>query len=315
MGNPARTPPTPSLGGQFRSRPLGRALYAFSILLNLCGFAVFFIAPAGWYYLLCLPFFFAFGFIHLFALRINPKSVDELKAEDPRPPILYLRSFALDDIADESSGSGLDKYLPESVAHARRHDDSPRIKDFIGRFGTSLERTIADEFDRLGPVIAIGNPNEKLVKLGAARMYAGDDWQERILAELKIAALVILRPGISAGLRWEFDRVLELCDPRRVILIFWQTSDADYERFRASVADAIQLPPIQDRQGRELIRFDQNRYSRFESIPRRSGLRALTKGLYDLPALIDSLAAELGYQRDGKHYSPPAPARNAPAAV
>jgi hypothetical protein len=74
--------------------------------------------------------------------------------EDPRPPILYLRSFDDDDLADSTVSSGL---IP-----------------VINTYELRLKKALVD----LGPMISIGRPGEALPKIGSARFYvSNDEWQ------------------------------------------------------------------------------------------------------------------------------------------
>lgn len=58
--------------------------------------------------------------------------------------------------------------------------------------------------ERLGPVIALGNPAEFLPPGGATRVYLSDDaWQEE-LADLAVrASQIIMQPGRTQSMRWE----------------------------------------------------------------------------------------------------------------
>ena len=126
---------------------------------------------------------------------------DEAMARDPRPPVLYLRSFA-DDGA--------------SMIEASRWS--------LIRRGTRLaapvtpEQEIAEFLARIGPVVAIGKPGEPLPELGAARLYVSDEqWQDKVLELMRQAALVVVRLGASPGLLWEIERSLERLPRRRLV--------------------------------------------------------------------------------------------------
>jgi hypothetical protein len=70
-----------------------------------------------------------------------------------------------------------------------------------------------------GPVIAIGKPGEVLPLAGAQRIYVSDDgWQQQVTALIGRARLVVIRTGLSPGLRWELDAVIEKAPPERILL-------------------------------------------------------------------------------------------------
>jgi hypothetical protein len=129
--------------------------------------------------------------------------------------------------------------------------------------GTS-EESICRYFGSLGPVIAIGKPGEALPSPGAARMYVGDDkWQEAILIELQRARAVVVQPGVTAGVRWELERIHALVKPARVLFClvsFWKQPEA-YEELSRNVDEIMQckLPrvvPYLDRPA--FVFFDRN---------------------------------------------------------
>jgi hypothetical protein len=61
----------------------------------------------------------------------------------------------------------------------------------------------------LGPLIALGAPEDYLIPQGAARVYApDDDWREWFAQLAGSAQAIVLSPGSSGSLRWELDCVL-----------------------------------------------------------------------------------------------------------
>jgi hypothetical protein len=144
----------------------------------------------------------AWGGSHLLhrARRRLALRVQEVRAEDARPPLLLIRSFADDDL-------GLD----------RRHQP---IKGHL-RFRLTLEEFVVDRLWELGPVIAIGRPWETLSPVGAAREYiTGPNWRDRVLAGLDECSWVVSVLGDSEGLIWEYDQILMRQLDERLILVF-----------------------------------------------------------------------------------------------
>jgi hypothetical protein len=109
-------------------------------------------------------------------------------ARDPRPPVVYFRSF------DDDTFSFFD-------------------------FGSSLEENLASVFRAAGPMVAVGRPNESLPPLGAARWYVGDqEWQEVVTRLLDQAAVVIVRLGITPGVLWEVRAAVRCVAPQRLLI-------------------------------------------------------------------------------------------------
>src|SRR5205823_937372 len=70
------------------------------------------------------------------------------------------------------------------------------------------------------PVIAIGQPGERLPKLGAARKYVkGPDWQHEVIRLLNACRFACFVLGSSRGLLWELQQAVSYCQPQRVLLI------------------------------------------------------------------------------------------------
>ena len=112
-----------------------------------------------------------------------------------------------------------DPRAPVSVSarvHRRRADGGPRLT--TGRIAfsarrpapvtlTSPEQELAFILQRVGPVVAIGKPGERLPELGAARIYVShESWQQTVLEMLERSSLVLARVGASPGVLWELDQ-------------------------------------------------------------------------------------------------------------
>lgn len=116
-------------------------------------------------------------------------------ARDPRPPILYLRSF--------------------------NDDDIPDLNGWKIQLGTTLtvEMSLAKALRNIGPLVSIGRPGEKLPKLGSSRFYVADtDWKQAVLHFLDNAQAVIIVVGSSRGVAWEIEAALARRD--KVVFLF-----------------------------------------------------------------------------------------------
>jgi hypothetical protein len=140
-------------------------------------------------------------------------SAAEVMARDPRPPVLYLRSFTADDLASAAMG---------------------QYGALVALLNTE-EETLAQVLAEIGPVIAIGRPEEELPHIGAARLYVSHDlWQDEVLRLMSRAGLVVLRAGDSAGLWWEVERATQLMPPERILFLL-SSDQQQYDLFRAKV--------------------------------------------------------------------------------
>jgi TM2 domain-containing membrane protein YozV len=124
-------------------------------------------------------------------------------ARDPRPPVLYLRSFRDDDDAHIDDGGSRAVGLTMELVRP-----------------PSPEEELAELLARFGPVVAIGKPGEPLPELGAARLYVPHDrWQRKVLDLMAAAGLVVVRVGTSPGVLWEIEQALRDVPRQRLVLV------------------------------------------------------------------------------------------------
>jgi hypothetical protein len=170
------------------------------------------LAPHPMLFLLLAP---VASYLAIRARRARALSVTELCQRDLRAPVLLLRSFRDDDVRVSSWRSRL-----------------LRGRTTLRFFGEYLEHIVQAEALLHGPLIAMGEPGEKLPRWGAARDYVeskeqapllpvrvdeGDDlpvgteaaWKIRVLQLMeRAAALVVIADG-SANLAWEMDQAAD----------------------------------------------------------------------------------------------------------
>lgn len=103
-------------------------------------------------------------------------TASDAMANDSRAPVLYLRSFKQDPAAAK-----------------------------VGQWGTrSDEEQMSGVLQHIGPVVAVGDPKERRVTLGANRIYLRDDeWQDWVRSQMRAAALVIFRASDTDAFWWE----------------------------------------------------------------------------------------------------------------
>jgi hypothetical protein len=133
------------------------------------------------------------------ARRTLASRVAEVRARDPRAPLLLVRSFYDDNLEIE-----------------------PRFEYFgrLLRKRLTLEEFVVGYLLTMGPVVAIGKPREDLSPLGAAREYlSGPNWQQRVATILDECSWVVAILGSGEGLIWEYEQVVWRQMTNRFILV------------------------------------------------------------------------------------------------
>lgn len=192
-----------------------------------------------------LAFFVGAGLVWLHQLgeQHTASSADDVLASDPRPPIVYLRSF---DDDEEALG---------------------------------LEHSLSDILGDMGPFVAVGRPGDKLPPLGASRSYQRDeDWQPYVAGLLNRAALVIMLAGRTEGLAWELRQCARRLSPERLVVLV-PTERESYEAFQTIARKAgipLTLPPFPGRDEARyaadhisgLVHFDSTWRGHFSGFPK-----------------------------------------------
>ena len=131
------------------------------------------------------------------ARRLGSVDARRLMLRDPRPPVLYLRSFGDDRLRLWTATLGRPSLVERFTL--RRFD----------RF----EEVLVRHLSRYGPVIAVNPPGTRLAPLGAARETIDSaDWQSVVASWMAHSArIVFLAPPnrVTEGLQWELRAVAE----------------------------------------------------------------------------------------------------------
>ena len=131
--------------------------------------------------------------------RLLALRAQEVRAADQRPPVLLVRSFSDDNLPLERSFRMLRGLLREELM---------------------FEEFLVDRLWTLGPVIAIGKPDDKISPLGAAREYVhGPNWQGRVNAVLDECSWVVGILGDGTGLIWEYQQIQQRGLEDRFVLV------------------------------------------------------------------------------------------------
>lgn len=190
------------------------------------------------------------------------RAVAELadRSGDSRSPVLFLRSF-------RSDTSLLKEFLTKSGGLG------------LGIFSTD-EEELAAALNPLGPLVAIGQPGEKLPRSGAARVYSGDrDWQSLVDQRLREARLVVIAADETAGLSWEIDRAFELLPPDRILVLMRFTLKPQYESLTGKIAGLTGKPfpgyddlPWTKQHRAAFLYFEPDGAPKFAHLPKLGGL-------------------------------------------
>jgi hypothetical protein len=222
-----------------RHRGVGLLLMSLAVALALGGFLVQVVLwyaagvhPGSW--LSGVNFLAYTVLLWLFTLgrRMRVSGAEHVLAEDVREPIVYLRPFGAD-----------------RAEIARRLSSWVRISPREG-FEKSYEERLARTLRKIGPLVAVGNPTERLPLPGAARMYSTDEeWRGKVDELTGWAGVVILHAGEGDGLDWEVRHVVEFDAPERVILSLpldarrkEPSRQERYDAFRRRLGDKFPRP-------------------------------------------------------------------------
>lgn len=222
--------------------------------------------------LLCLPFsiFLVVRFMQ-FMLRMRSGSARAALLTDPRRPVLYLRSFGFDERLNSSSVES-----PEQV--------------LAGRFG------------QLGPVVAVGRPNERLPPIGAARFYTTDDnWHQKVTELVSAAKYIVWVTGATKGLAWELSFILRSFPTQKLIVVAHpqllplpeSQRQEEWARFLEVLGALFPKPMPRTLGNVHLLHFDHDGQPRPIS-PERAAVFGGLRRKHNLDRAIDLLFAGMG---------------------
>jgi hypothetical protein len=148
--------------------------------------------------------------IYRLALRFSMPRPGPAVLQDPRPAILYLRSFA-------------DDSLRIRVAPFARASLLERLS---ARRKQGFEEVMAEELQRHGPVVAVSEPGRWLAPIGFARQSLSDaEWQTSVRQRMSECGLVVVVVGRSRGLLWEVEALFETGAWRKALFLFPPVKD------------------------------------------------------------------------------------------
>lgn len=138
----------------------------------------------------------------------------ETMTNDPRPAVLYLRSFGDDRLRMRAHRAG---------RHSVVDRLSPVRRDFI-------EEIFAEMLWSYGPVLAVAQPGIQHPPLGAAREQLPNlAWRTTVEQRMRDATLIVVMVGRTAGLAWEIETLGRLGMWHKVLWLFPPVSTAELE--------------------------------------------------------------------------------------
>ncbi len=137
--------------------------------------------------------------------------------------VLYLRGFK-----EDASRGDTEIFAPLSI-----HQHSPLGLIYsLFAHGKTGEEHLVKSLRRIGPVITVGTPGEKLPPVGAGRLQMSPhSWQDEVRNLMRRARLVVLAMDPTPGTLWEFVEATYTIAPQRLILLVPPDSKT-YETFR-----------------------------------------------------------------------------------
>lgn len=124
--------------------------------------------------------------------RLLQFSLEALQEVDTRAPVLFLRAFKDDQIPLKPARLGAFGRVLE-----------------LGRRPNSLDQLLLEEATPIGPVVGLGNPDDKRPPYGAARGYFDHkSWQEAVADLASNAIMIVICVDNSAGIWWEVEHLV-----------------------------------------------------------------------------------------------------------
>ena len=118
-------------------------------------------------------------------------SLEDIQHKDDRAPILFLRSFLNDAVPIASESQSLKHWLLDGAGSQ-----------------DTLDMMILAEGTRLGPTVALGNPDDPAPPYGVARGYFDhSDWKEAVMGLCERSAAIILVLDQTEGVEWEIGHI------------------------------------------------------------------------------------------------------------
>ncbi|MBW1298122.1 hypothetical protein [Aquimarina litoralis] len=147
---------------------------------------------------------------------------------DNRSPIVYFRSFKDDKKTSRSQNNKLFVKL---------------LSPLFGSINNlnSEEEQLSRACGEFGPFIALSNPKKVFQNLGATKIKTENtEWQQKVIDLINKAQLVIIRVGVTSGLWWEVDTVLQRKNPENILFLLPNDPELYYD-FKAEIEEKTEV--------------------------------------------------------------------------
>lgn len=155
-------------------------------------------------------------------------TLEEKLKKDQRKPVLWLRSFDRDYIGIKWSFFSLRTITRNLFLHPDFYNKGA-FTDY-----STFEGELVNRIDKIGPVVALGRPGEKLPPLGASRAYvAHTDWKEEIKSLIIKSQKIVLILDFSKSVIWELNEIFQNGQLKNLTIVIpdnhtnWQTGYAE----------------------------------------------------------------------------------------
>lgn len=183
------------------------------LVFALCGAIIWFTGLSQWQILIgILGLAWGGNSVFDYAIRRQEQpSVEEKTANDSRPPVLYLRSFAAE---GAYFWTGYEHQITWATGPVGLASNGRLALTFPEFFGKMVEQEI-------GPFVGLGNPEDWLPSEGLATTYYKDEgWEQHVERLMDESAFIFIQVGRSANLRFELDLIVEKgYAPKTLILL------------------------------------------------------------------------------------------------
>jgi hypothetical protein len=116
-----------------------------------------------------------------------------LIASDTRKPVLFLRAFADDQVELPAASLG---FLGTLLS--------------LGRHRKTFDELLVEEGTLYGPVVALGNPKDKVPPYGVARGYFHNtEWKKAVSDLARDSVLIVLWIDDTESVWWEVEHIFQ----------------------------------------------------------------------------------------------------------